>query len=495
MYVFPPFLTDFYKTGHIYQYPYLTTKVYSNVTARSDKYANVLPDFDHKVVFFGLQGVCQWLLIDLWNKEFFQKPKEWCVAKYKKMMDTALGPNAVTTDHIAALHDLGYLPIRIKALREGSRVDIRVPMFTIINTVDEFYWVTNYLETQLSAETWKSITSATTAYEYKRLFTKYADLTGANMGFVPYQGHDFSMRGMSGVFDATQSGSAHLLSFLGTDTISAIDYLEQYYKATGLVGCSVPSTEHSVMCMGGDLDELKTYIRLIKDVYPSGIVSIVSDTWDFWKVVTEHTVTLQDMILARNGKVVLRPDSGDPVKIICGDPNAEPGSPAFKGAVECLWDIFGGTITNKGFKTLNSHIGLIYGDSITLRRAEQILEGLRLKGFASDNIVLGIGSFTYQCTTRDSFGQAVKATWGVVAGEGRELFKDPKTDDGTKKSLKGLIRVEYDTKQEKFIAYDQQTLEQEAFGLLETVFEDSKMIRIQSLDAIKLHLSGEVLIY
>jgi nicotinamide phosphoribosyltransferase len=488
MKIFPPHATDFYKSGHVFQYAKGTEYVYSNWTCRSDRWAHVLPNFDHKVVFFGLQGVCQWLLIDLWKSEFFDKPKDEVVAYYKRRMDSSLGPGAVAVQHIADLHDLGYLPVRIKALPEGSRVDIRVPMFTIINTLPKFFWVTNYIETQLSAELWKAMTSATTAYEYWRLFDYYADETGIDKSFIQWQGHDFSFRGMSGITDASQSGAGHLLSFTGTDSIAAIDYLENYYGGEGLIGGSVPATEHSVMCMGGEGGEIETFRRLITEIYPSGIVSIVSDTWDFWQVLTEYTVTLKEEILARNGKVVFRPDSGDPVKIIVGDPDAPVGSPAYKGAVWCLWEIFGATITPTGYKTIDSHVGLIYGDSISLERAKAILKGLALKGFSSANIVFGVGSFTYQYVSRDTFGTAIKATWGQVNGEARELFKDPKTDNGIKKSACGLIRIEYENGH--FVMYDHQTHEKENQGLLQTVFEDGKLIHFETLADIRERLHG-----
>lgn len=483
--IYPQHAVDFYKTGHIYQYPKGTEYVYSNFTCRSSKWASTLPDFDRKVVFFGLQGVCQWLLQDLWNRYFFDQPKEYVVKKYQKRMDSALGPGAVSADHIAALHDLGYLPVIIKALPEGSRVNIRVPVWTIKNTLPEFYWITNYLETQLSAECWKPIVSATTAYEYRRLFDEYGMLTGMPPEFIPWQGHDFSARGMSGNFDAAQNGAAHLLSFTGTDTVHAIDYLEMYYPGEGFIGGSVPATEHSVMCMGGKDDEIATFRRLITEVYPRGIVSIVSDTWDFWQVITQFTKTLKPEILGRDGKVVFRPDSGNPADIICGDPSKPFGDPAFKGAVECLWDEFGGTVTDMGYKLLDSHVGVIYGDSITLEVARDICERLRKKGFASQ-CVLGIGSFTYQHVTRDTFGAAIKATYGEVNGEPRELFKAPKTDTGTKNSACGLVRVEFEDG--NFVLYDKQTPEQEEQGLLTPVFKDGKLLRIQSYDDIRKRL-------
>jgi nicotinamide phosphoribosyltransferase len=228
--------------------------------------------------------------------------------------------------------------------------------------------------------------------------------------------------------------------------------------------------------MGTQGDEIGTFERLIREVYPAGIVSIVSDTWDFWQVITDFLPRLKSHILARDGKVVIRPDSGDPVKIIIGDPSAPVGSPEFKGAIECMWETFGGITTPKGYKLLDPHIGLIYGDSITTERQLAILEGLKKKGFASYNVVLGIGSYTYEYVTRDTFGFAMKATYGEVDGVGRDIFKDPKTDDGTKKSAKGLMQVYRDAKTGKLALKDQCTWEEEAQGELKTVFKDGKLV-------------------
>ena len=484
---------DFYKADHRRQYPEGTEYVYSNFTPRSSRLAPVIDGYDDKIVFFGLQGFIKNFLMETWNEAFFARPKNEVVEEYKARMDTALGKDAIPTDHIEALHDLGYLPIKIKALAEGSRVDIKVPVFTLINTKPEFFWLTNYLETSMSAGLWKSCATATIAYEYKRLLKAAAIKTGVPLDGIAIQAHDFSFRGMSGIADAVQNGSGHLTSFIGTDTVAAIDYLEEYYNAEGVIGVSVPATEHSVMCMGTKDDEIETFRRLVEDLYPKGIVSIVSDTWDFWQVITEFADTLKDKILARQpnelglAKVVFRPDSGDPIKIICGDPDAPKGSPAYKGAVECLWEIFGGTETDAGYKVLNERVGLIYGDSITLERADHILNGLMAKGFASNNIVLGIGSYTYQYMTRDSFGFAMKATWGQVNGEGRSIFKDPITDSGLKKSAKGLLRVEREG--DAFILYDEQTPEQEAAGAFVTVFEDGKLLVDDTLDNIRARLA------
>lgn len=491
----PLLAIDFYKTGHIVQYPKGTTTVYSNFTARSSRLASKIEGiFDERVVFFGLQGFIQWFLIDSFDENFFYRERDEVVSEYKWYMDQGLGIDSVNCDHIAALHDLGYLPVRIKALPEGSLVNIKVPMFTVKNTHPDFAWLTNYLEDVLSNETWKSCTTATTAWQYRKLLDKYADETGANKDFVMWQGHDFAFRGMGGIHDGAKNQSGHLLSFYGTDTVSAIKYLKDYYYGEHtFIGGSVPATEHSVMCMGGEVSEIDTFRRLITEVYPSGVVSIVSDTWDFWNVITVTAKELKEEILARKenaiglAKVVFRPDSGDPADIICGTEELDYGfeilTPQEKGAVQCLWDIFGGTINAEGYKELNPRVGLIYGDSITLERAQNILERLKAKGFASSNIVFGIGSYTYQYQTRDSFGFAMKATYGVVNGEAREIYKDPKTGDGGKKSAKGLLRVEKEGKD--FVLYDQQTPEQEELGELQTVFEDSQVFCFQTLTNIR----------
>jgi nicotinamide phosphoribosyltransferase len=399
------------------------------------------------VVFFGLQYFIKEYLVKQWNENFFSRPVEEVVAKYKRRVDNALGKDAVPMDHIRELHALGYLPIRILALPEGTRVPIGTPPVVIHSTHESGFWLPNYLETILSCTLWQACTSATIAREYRKEFLRAASETGGSQDFTMFQGHDFSFRGMSSLESACLSGAGHLLSFAGTDTVPAIEFLEQYYFADSdkeLVGVSVPATEHSVMCMGTKEGEIETFRRLFS-LYPNGILSVVSDTWDYWGVLTTILPQLKGEILARNGKLVIRPDSSPktPLEIICGDPDATPGSPEFKGSIEVLWELFGGTTNAAGYRELDSHIGLIYGDSITRDLAKRINAALKAKGFASTNWVAGIGSYTYQYNTRDTFGFAMKATFGVVNTEDREIFKDPKTNKGafSKKSAKGLIAV------------------------------------------------------
>jgi nicotinamide phosphoribosyltransferase len=461
----PLFLKDFYKADHRSQYPEGTTLVYSNFTPRISR----IPGVD-KVVFFGLQYFIEEYLIKQFD-HFFHMPHKKVIASYQRMINHTLGRDAIKFDHIIALKKLGYLPIEIKALPEGSKVNLGVPMLTVQNTHPDFAWVTNFIETILSCVLWGPCTAATIAYEYRKLFERYAKQTCDNDHHVRYQGHDFSMRGMYGLEAAAMSGAGHLLSFVGTDTIPAIDFLEQYYGANitaDLVGTSVYATEHSVMCAGTQEGEYETFRRLIEDVYPTGIVSIVSDTWDLWQVIGEYLPRLKSSIMAREGKVVIRPDSGDPADILCGMSCEQ------KGVIQLLWDIFGGTFNDKGYKVLDPHIGAIYGEAINLAKAHEILHKLAAKGFASSNIVFGIGSYTYQYNTRDTFGFAMKATYAEVNGQARELFKDPITDNGTKKSAKGLLAVHVTP--EGFVLEEQVTKDVEECNALQLVYCDGNHI-------------------
>lgn len=555
--------SDSYKLSHRGFMEPKTEIIYSNLTARSHKHFKAPKSYDGKVVFFGLQHFVKEYLIEEWNAKFFSQPKGKVIGKFKRLVDAYLGEGAIPMDHFEELHDLGYLPICIKALPEGGRVDIKVPVLTIINTNKKFAWLTNYLETVMSASLWKPMTTATIVAEYRKLINEYALKTTGSLDFTMFQAHDFSFRGMSGRHDAAINGAAFLLSSCGTDTIPAIELLEDYYNADAtkeFIATSVPASEHSIQCAGTAVrGEFESFKKWITEDYPTGIVSLVSDGFDYWKVLTEYLPALKDDILARPvnaigvSKVVIRPDSGNPADIICGLPcilltcgddqvdreieiqqyfwdnqdkymvdrydgagfevltkdtsgkymtfqisgfwNGEEleyevscaweteATPEVKGSVELLWETFGGTVTEQGYKVLDSHIGLIYGDSITPSVALDVFERLEAKGFASTNIVFGIGSYTMQYVTRDSLGMAVKATYTEVDGKGYELFKDPVTDSGMKKSAKGLLRVEKEG--DNFVLYDQQSWEQESQGELKVVFQDGQLYNETSLSAIR----------
>jgi len=582
----PLYMADAYKMCHRKQYPDKTTLVYSNFTPRSAKWAK---GNSNGVVVFGIQAFIKKYLIDYFNREFFMQPFPLIKESFIRRLTAFFGTEP-ETEHVEALHKLGYLPIIIKALPEGCICPVGVPILTITNTEPDFFWIPNFLETLLSTELWMPMTSATIAHEYKKILTKWADQTCDNEEHLPFQAHDFSMRGMSGLEAAQSNSAAHLLSFSGSDTIPSVDYLEWYYNADcekELVAVSVPATEHSVASLGIAHEEIKlkkegisneeeikslaeqsVIKRLITKTHPDGFISLVSDTFNLWDVLTKCFPALKSKIMQRDGKVICRPDSGNPENIICGTlsvevindkymqtiqdieenfddylcdrlecgqgyyedelkvvvktgeiyydviAKAEIGSskqdrgdklywveclesikiterlitPEDKGVIELLWDIFGGTINSKGYKILDPHIGAIYGDSITLERAEEICKRLEAKGFASSNIVLGIGSYSYQMNSRDTYGFAMKATYGEVDGIGREIFKDPITDDGIKKSAKGLLRVE--KTENGFVLHDQQTWKQEKTGALQVVFKNGKIYNETSFAEIKTRLSN-----
>lgn len=482
-------LTDGYKLDHRRQYPEGTEKVYSNWTPRSCQY---YPEAYEGTVVFGIQYLIKKYFIEEFQKNFFDKPKDKAVQEFTKRVEKFIGPNNVGNTHIAELHDLGYLPIRVKALPEGSLCPIKVPALTIINTDPRFFWITNYLETLMSCELWMPMTSATTARLFKKELVKHAKKTGWEDAFLGFCCHDFSMRGMAGIEAATISAMGYLTSFTGSETIPVQEAIETYYPledCNTLISCTVPASEHSIMCAGGYEDEFETFKRLITEVYPTGFASIVSDTWDYWQVIGNYLPRLKDIIMSREGRIVIRPDSGDPVKIICGDPKSS--DPLInKGSYQALWDLFGGTINKKGYKVLDTHIGLIYGDSITLERQKQIYEQLEQKGFAATNLVLGVGSFSLQFRSRDCLGFAMKATWCQINGEGKEIFKSPKTDSGMKKSLKGLIRI--DKINNTYVATDQVTPEQEQGGELQVVFENGKLIKEYSLEEVRKNVDASL---
>ena len=456
-------LADFYKISHRKLYDRNKGIIYATWTPRKSRINGI-----NNIVVFGLQGFIKKYLIDYFNDNFFNKPLSEILHEYTRIIANTLGEEKVDCTHIVDLHRLGYLPIKIDALEEGTHCPIKCPCVTIQNTLPEFLWITNFIETLFSMEVWKPMTSATIAKEYRKIMDKWAEKTCDDNSHVDFQGHDFSMRGMSGLDSAMTSGAAHLTSFKGTDTIPAICYLEQYYNVNvekELVGTSIPATEHSIMefnSYGKENDEYDAFKRMITEVHPKGFVSIVSDTWNLWHVLTDTVPRLKDEILNRDGRVVIRPDSGDPCDIICGvntktffdsyrgidkkctlvtDKDSKYYESINKGVVELLWDIFGGTINSKGYKVLDSHIGCIYGDAITLERAEEICSRLESKGFASSNIVFGIGSYTYNMNSRDTFGFALKSTYAVKDGKEIFLYKNPITDNGEKKSQKGMVSV------------------------------------------------------
>lgn len=427
----PFFLADFYKISHRDQYPSDTEQVWSNWTPRSSRVTGTTD-----VVHFGLQYFLKHVLGETFQSEFFARPISDVVSEYKELITATLGVAEPKTDHIEDLHKLRYLPLKIYSLPEGVSVPLGVPALVVTNTIDEFFWLPNFLETILSNSLWKPSTSATTAQRFRRVFEKHAKAYGhKDLSFIDWQGHDFSFRGMSGVEDAILSGMGHLTSFSGTDTIPAIVAANKYYNSGLSVGGSVPATEHSVMCAGGQEGEFETFKRLITELYPTGIVSIVSDTWDLWTVLVNYIPTLQVQIMNRNGKVVIRPDSGNPELILCGDASHKSYCPS-QGVLRLLRAALGST------DGMINGAGAIYGDSITVDVADKILgRTINEIGLSPFNLVFGIGSFAYEYVTRDTHDFAMKATAVRRSGRVIPIFKNPVTDTGHKKSHKGIPAV------------------------------------------------------
>lgn len=486
------FYTDGYKVGHAAMLAPGTKRLYGTWIPRHLKYA---PEGITEIVSFGQQLTWKWIN-DEFTEHFFKQPIE-IAESFGKDMSAYLMMD-YDSSHFGELHKLGYLPIKVKALPEGISTKPNIPHMTFINTVDGFAWLTLYLETIVSSLAWKPSTSATIAREYKRNAVEWVTKTDPdNLWLTDYMCHDFSARGLS-PWDMISSGLGHASSHRGSDTLMTIPASRYFYNEVDVCINSVNASEHSVSTTKiftvGEKQMVKDWMK----IFPKGILSAVMDTMDITKVVRPdhkgYLMEIKKLIQERDGKLVIRPDSSPspltPIEIICGwdgeltDRMKEADYPEFykKGLIQCLWEIFGGSVNKKGFKVLDPHIGAIYGDAITLDRQVGIYEKLAENGFASTNIILGVGSYTYQFNTRDTFGWAAKGGWFCTEDKEYEIFKDPMTDDGEKKSPKGLLQVKDGVLKEMC------TKEEENEGDLQVIFEDGKFYNETSLTEIRKRL-------
>ena len=459
-----------------------------------------LEDTD-KVTMFGLQAFIKEYLVDAFDLFFFWEDWEDVLAEYKRVLNATINTDGVGEKRLKALHDLGYLPLEIRAVPEGVRTNIKVPQIEISNTHPNFVWLVNSIETMLSCTMWHTQVSAEVGYRYRQIVNEFAERTCDDSVVRARLLGDFSMRGQESVESATKSSAAFCLSFLNTATVPAILWLESNYHcdcAKEPVAFGALSTEHSVMCsnFAMDGDEITHIRRLLTEVYPHQSFSMVSDSYDYWNLVDNILPQLKDEILAHDGCLLIRGDSGDPVEVVT--------KTAFK-----LWDIFGGTVNSKGFKVLNPHVKALYGDSITPQRCQQIYEILERAGFAINNVALGVGSFSMQCLetihdgevykgtkyyapyTRDTFGIAVKATYAEDKdGKPIMIFKNPKTDNGHfKKSQRGCCRVFKTTAgygYEDGLTWAEAQDENE----LAIVFKNGEFIKTYTLQEVRNNLHG-----
>ncbi len=482
----PMLLIDFYKAVHAEMLPKGITKSVSYFTPRMSRVKRW-----NEVVMFGLQGFVKTYLVDYFNEEFFNKPFDEVMAGYQRIMDATLGAEAYKIEKVEKLHKLGYLPIEIFSLPEGTLVPMKVPMFGITNTHPDFAWLPQSLESLISAESWHSMLAATVGHTYREIINRYYDLTCEDTIPRARALGAFDFRGEECTESAVKAGAGWCLSFLNTATVPTIPYLEQNYFCDCTkepVAFGSPSTEHSVMCsnFAVDGDEITLLRRLLTEIYPNTSFSAVLDSYDYWNIIENVLPQLKKEILEHNGCMLMRGDSGDCVEVVT--------ETVFK-----LWDIFGGTVNSKGYKVLDPHVKAIYGDSITVQRCEQIYEILTEKGFACSNVALGVGSFSFQCIeedgilkpfTRDTFSSCIKATYCEIDGKPYPIFKNPK-EGGFKKSQKGCCVV---YREDGVLKYKDEYNWNEAVAdernLLTTVFKDGVLVKEQTLQEIREVLNG-----
>lgn len=548
----PLLMIDFYKATHAEQYPKDMTMIYSPGTPRMSR----LSDVD-SVVYFGGQAFCKEYLIKTFNENFFSKSEEEMVREYDYILSHTLGPGTYNSEKVRKLHRLGYLPIAMYAVPEGMSTKIGVPQSVFVNTHPDFAWLTNTLETAFSAYIWHIQISAEVGKRYRKIVDKYHALTCDSEIRVASLLGDFSMRGQHCPESAMKSSAAWLLSFRNTATVPAIMWLEDNYNCRcdeDEVGFGAISTEHSVMCSNYSIDgdEITHVKRLLTEIYPNNNFSMVSDSYDYWNLVNNILPQCKEEILNHNGCISIRGDSGDPMEVIAGkeilyfkDYNEmmnwskftahspqerwESGPHSYAitkddnqlyeirvmtstflsftpiektaeimGTVWALWQNFGGTVNSKGYKVLNPHVKAIYGDSITPQRCEEIYKRLITQGFAINNVILGVGSFSFMCLeedgkfnpyTRDTFGYAIKATYGERNGEPVMIMKQPKALSW-KKSQRGCVVVAPDGQ-----SYTDNWTFNEAHtnpeNLLQLVFFEGEMVRDMTLAEVRANMYPE----
>lgn len=488
----PLLLVDFYKTTHKEQYPEGMVKLVSYFTPRMSRVQ------EKELTMFGLQSFIKTYLIDYFDEFFFSREQTEVVLEYKRILNNTLGEDSYSLQKVRDLHKLGYLPLEIKAIPEGTRVPIKVPMIEISNTHPDFAWLVNTIESLMSAELWHPMISANVGYKYRKIVNDfYADTVDDNVPRNRALG-DFSFRGQECMQSAVKSSAAFCLSFLNTATVPTIPWLEYNYNCScewDNVAYGTISTEHSVMCSNYVLDkgDEKAMLLRLMDIYRGKKFSVVCDSFDYWNVIDnilpEMEEFIKDQYKEYGTTLYIRGDSGDPVEIV----------------PETVWRLyengFAGENNTKGCKTLHPSIKVIYGDSITPERLIKIYTELRSWNMACDNVVLGVGSFSMQCVeedgvlkpfTRDTFGIAVKSTYGeMYDGAVIQILKDPKTDTGNfKKSQKGLCVVYRDEEDGVLKYVDQVHSTNIPENELKTVFKDGVLLKQFTLDEVRQNLHG-----
>lgn len=465
-------MSDSYKGTHWPQYPKGTTEVYSYLESRGGKFNNTL--------FYGLQIIIKKHLMG-------QVVTEQKIQSAKKLWDAHIGPgsfNEAGWRHILEKHN-GHLPIKIKAVPEGQVVPTSNVLVTVVNTDSEVPWLTNYIETLL-LQVWYPITVSTLSREIKKVLVEYLKKTTSldSEGLknqVSFMLHDFGYRGTSSVESAGIGGSAHIVNFLGTDTIAAIETAQEYYNTDNILAFSIPASEHSTITSWGEANEVKAMENML-DSYPTGLVACVSDSFDIIRACKDYWGgELKDKILQRNGRLVVRPDSGDPMQTL-------------KQVFHILWDKFGGEINEKGFKVLHPNIRVIQGDGVNFESISEICDMMIEEGFSIENIAFGMGGALLQKVDRDTQKFAFKCSHIVINGESVDVRKNPieinengERVQSFKKSKAGYLKLM--SKDEQTAVFEQmftQEHSQDEIGdLMVTVFENGVLLKEWTFEEIR----------
>lgn len=402
--------TDSYKVSMFKQYPAGTTGVYSYIESRGGRY--------DKTVFFGLQAFIKEYLLDPITQADIDVADEILTAHGEPF-------NRQGWEYILRVHN-GYLPIVIRAVPEGTVVPVKNVLATIENTDPECYWLTTYLETALLRAIWYPTTVATQSYTIKRVILDYLEKTG-DPATIDFKLHDFGARGVSSMESAGIGGAAHLVNFMGTDTVSGVLYAREFYNA-GIAGFSIPAAEHSTITSWGRDNEVKAYANMVAQfAKPGSIVAVVSDSYDVYNAASKlWGEELRQQVIDSGATVVIRPDSGDPVEVN-------------RRLIEILGEKFGYTTNAKGFRVLNN-VRLIQGDGVNELSIRSILGAFMANGWSADNIAFGMGGALLQQLDRDTQKFAMKCSAARVNGEWIDVMKDPITDSG-KKSKAGRVTL------------------------------------------------------
>lgn len=436
--------TDSYKLTHWNQYPAGTERVFSYFESRHGATWDT-------TVFFGLQGMLSELEGQVITHEMVAQAEDLASAHFGSDLFNSKGWTRLIEKHG------GRLPLRIRAVPEGTVVPVGNVLMTVENTDDEFPWLTNYFESFLT-HVWYPSTVASLSYDVKRMMLHYLQRTGCDPAGVDFMLHDFGYRGAASHESAAIGGAGHLLSFKGTDTLPAMEFLMEHYGASlDDLAFSVPATEHSVMTAEGEGGEMQIVDRLL-DEHPTGILSIVADSYDIYSFVDRVIRRMKDKVLAREGRLVIRPDSITP--------DHQTPHDLVLDLLDRLWAGFGGTRTQKGYKVLDDHVRLLWSDGINPPGIEIILDEMANNNWAAENMVFGMGGGLLQKVNRDTQRFAFKCSAQKRNGEWVDVQKRPL--DESKSSKAGRLKLIQDENGD----FSTVTLDQPGDDLLVTVFED-----------------------